>query len=111
MSLRSSLLVTLNNQLNNKLDNIANNLAKAVYDKSQSIVPVDTGELKNSCKIDKVDKGHYRVVYDSDHAIYAHEQPQSSRKNGYSQFLRIAVEDVSDDVDSVVKVSKGSDLL
>lgn len=76
----------------------AKRLANEIYAKAQSLVPVDTGELKQSCKVVRVRDGVYDVVYDCKHAIYAHEQPQSIRKSGYSQFLSIAVADVGDDV-------------
>lgn len=77
---------------------IAREIANSVYRKSQSIVPVDTGELEESCRVEYISEGHYRVVYDCDHAIYAHEQPQSSRHSGLSQFLAIAVDDVRDEI-------------
>lgn len=102
-----TLRLNLEKHLENQAHNLAREVAHKVYRASQAIVPIDTGELEESCRADYISNGHFRVMYDCDHAIYAHEQPQSSRKNGKSQFLALALDDVRDELSGIITTSSG----
>lgn len=63
--------------------------AKECLEDTNKIVPVQTGELKNSGKIVEVNKDEIDVVYNCDHALIVHENPHS---RGY-KFLEKTVDE------------------
>lgn len=75
-------------------DELSKELAEEIKEKSDRMCPVDSGELKKSGYIKEIENG-YEVGYSADHAIFAHEQPQSMRKNGESRFLYKAIIDTT----------------
>lgn len=59
-------------------------LTRYVFKPSQALVPVDTGLLKSTGHVrvgrDGNDRLHGSVVYDTDYAIYVHENPAARHK-------------------------------
>jgi HK97 gp10 family phage protein len=53
------------------VDTLERNVAHRVLDISETLVPVDTGELRNSGDIEKRDDG-YAVFYSAGHAQFVH---------------------------------------
>ena len=66
-------------------------MARAVYDESRTQVPVDTGALKRSGRIEERADGAVAVVYGGPNARYAasvHEIPGRRYRRGKWQYLR-----------------------
>lgn len=66
-----------------------------IYDKSQPLVPVDTGELKKSGKITKLDNG-YQIKYQAfngtyDYAPIQHENRKFKHTVGQAKYLEDAI--------------------
>lgn len=66
--------------------------ALEVLDISQTKVPVDKGFLKSRGRVEKTDTG-YIVIYDTDYAVYVHENTGVRHKIGTSKFLSEAYEE------------------
>lgn len=69
------------------------NIALKILDIAQTKVPVDTGFLKSRGRVEKTQSG-YMVVYDTDYAIYVHENTGVKHTIGTSKFLLEAYEEV-----------------
>ena len=69
------------------------NIALKILDIAQTKVPVDTGFLKSRGRVEKTESG-YMVVYDTDYAVYVHENTGVKHKVGTSKFLLEAYEEV-----------------
>lgn len=69
-------------------------IAEDILKEAKQNCPVDTGKLKNSGFVKKVDGG-YTVGFSEDYALIVHEQPQSYRENGERHFLSNAVEKIA----------------
>ena len=60
-----------------------------VLEEAQKNCPVDTGKLRDSGKI--TDSGtDYKIVFDTDYAIYVHEDLTKHHDNGEAKFLEKA---------------------
>ena len=68
-------------------------IALKILDVAQSKVPVDTGFLKSRGRVEKTQSG-CSIVYDTDYAIYVHEDTGVRHKIGTSKFLSEAYEEV-----------------
>lgn len=68
-------------------------IALEILDRAQTKVPVDTGFLKSTGRIEQIKDG-YKVVYDASYAIYVHEIDYYKHKNGKSRFLEEAYYEV-----------------
>lgn len=80
--------------MEDQVKELSKEIAEEIKEKSDDRCPVDTGDLKESSYIEETEHG-YEVGYSADHAIYAHEQPQSMRKNGESRFLYKSIIEVA----------------
>lgn len=49
-------------------------IAMTIFKLSQEYVPVDTGALRDSGRIEELDDGNYRIVYERPYAAYQHEE-------------------------------------
>lgn len=56
-------------------------IALKILDVSRTKVPVDTGFLKSSGKINQIKDG-FEIVYNADYAIYVHEDIDAKHPNG-----------------------------
>lgn len=61
-------------------------LAKAIYNESQTLVPVDTGRLKRSGEI-RQRTNSISILYTAPYAIWVHERVELSHDNGQAKFL------------------------
>ena len=52
--------------------------AKECLEDAKQVVPVDTGQLRESGKIVAKDDSTIEVIFDAEHAIYVHEMPSQS---------------------------------
>lgn len=69
--------------------------ATIIYNRSQELVPVDTGELKESGEVIDVGNNQFTVQYGTDHAIF--QEFGTSTQHG-TPFLRPAIDDTRDEV-------------
>lgn len=89
-------------QVRSKLKSIDNKILQAgkegVYDVAETIfedsranfVPIDTGELYNSARLDEIDRGKsYSAIvsYNTDYAIFVHEISYYRHSRGKSKYL------------------------
>lgn len=61
-----------------KLDSLVDtqnkmNITDMIFKLSQKYCPVDTGRLKESGRIEYLDGGGFRIIYDCDYSVYVHE--------------------------------------
>ncbi len=66
-------------------------LAERIMDFSQMLVPVDTGDLKESAFISKPSGGLFCMGYGAPHAPYVHEDTSASHEQGEAKFLEKAI--------------------
>lgn len=59
---------------------------------SKPLVPVDTGNLKNSGYTRKAGARAVEVGYAAAYAVYVHENLEAHHDNGQAKFLQVAVE-------------------
>lgn len=55
--------------------------AKELYDDSQEIVPVRTGELRKSGRVEKIERktyAKYLVTYSAEHGLWVHEMDEDT---------------------------------
>lgn len=76
--------------------------AKTCLEDAKDIVPVDTGELKQSGKTVIEDDDTIAVVFDAPHAIYVHEMPDQP---GY-KFLEKSVDQNHQKYDKIILEGK-----
>lgn len=69
-------------------------IAEDILKEAQRNCSVDTGKLKASGYVKKVEDG-YTVGFSEEYALIVHEQPQSYRENGERHFLSNAVEKIA----------------
>ena len=113
----SSVTVTSLAKLQKDFDDIPNKVMSGIekamgiiYDDSQPRVPVDTGALKRSGVIQKVDNG-YKIKYHSEnpkngynYAVIQHEETSFKHRVGQAKYLRNAIIDNMDKIeDAIVK--------
>lgn len=76
--------------------------AVLVKERSQELVPVDTGELKESCEIVSTGQGFERVskvTYKAKHALHVHEDLTADHPNGgQAKFLEQAMREAGVEV-------------
>jgi uncharacterized protein YyaL (SSP411 family) len=65
--------------------------AEAVLEAAQERVPVDTGELRSSGRVQVLDDGEAAVVFTADHAITVHEDLEAFHPEGEAKFLERAL--------------------
>lgn len=69
-------------------------VSEAIFERSQELVPIATGELYESGHIEERGK-FMSVVYDAPHALYVHEEIFAHHENGQAKFLETAVNEVA----------------
>lgn len=71
--------------------------AQDVLDASNDIVPVDTGELRNSGEVvtesNSKGKDSTSVAYSAEHAVAVHETPKNYQNGRKYKYLETALED------------------
>ena len=73
-------------QLKNACEAGAYAAGKVLAERSREQVPVATGRLKGTCRVEKT--GHTAsVLYGTDYAVYVHERTWVSHPNGKAKFL------------------------
>lgn len=113
----SSVMVKGLAELQNQIADIPNKTMKGIekamgiiYDASQPLVPVDTGALKRSGKIEEVDKG-LKIKYHSEnpkngynYAVIQHENTSFNHRVGQAKYLEDAIKNNLDKIeDAIVK--------
>jgi len=77
-------------EIDPELKQIQDTISESVLDRSNSLVPVDTGELRNSGHIVKSKDGN-NIIYDAPHSLVVHEDLSVTDKNGQAKFLEKAM--------------------
>lgn len=106
-------LSKLQNEINDIPNKVMSGIEKAmgiIYDSSQPLVPVDTGALKRSGTIIKVDNG-YTIKYHSEnpkngynYAVIQHENTSFKHRVGQAKYLEDAIKNNLDKIeDAIVK--------
>lgn len=70
-------------------------VSRKLLDEANTIVPVITGELKDSGHVEIISKNEAEVIYDAPHAVVVHEKPGFSK--GY-KWLEIATGVLEDEL-------------
>lgn len=73
-----------------RLNKALGDAAETILNESNQLIPIDTGKLKSSGKVEK-SKDRAMVIYDEDYAIYVHEDMEARHKRGQAKFLALAV--------------------
>lgn len=76
-------------------DEIGLELANQVLERAKDLVPVDTGDLRDSGQVVPEGDGSYAVEFTAPHAIYVHERTELHHAHGQAKFLEQAVAEVS----------------
>lgn len=82
------------------------NIALAILDRAQTKVPVDTGFLKSTGRVEQVDNG-YKVVYDAPYASYVESIDYYKHETGQAHFLEDAYNEI---MNSDLVIGGGGDL-
>lgn len=73
-------------------------LAEAIAERARELVPVDTGALRNSIRVEERDNG-YAVVAggpEAPYAIYVHERLDLHHEVGQAKFIEVAAMELVD---------------
>ena len=81
-------------------------IALAILDLAQTKVPVDTGFLKSTGRVEEVDSG-YKVVYDAPYASYVESIDYYKHETGQAHFLEDAYNEI---MNSDLVIGGGGDL-
>jgi HK97 gp10 family phage protein len=84
-------------------------MAEKVYDRSQNLVPVDTGDLKDSGKVIEAGEGA-QVIYDAGHALHVEfgtvkMKAQPYLRPAYEAEQRELVETAAKEIEAAIKES------
>lgn len=84
----------LNKELKTLTAKECQTIANDVFEVSQRNVPVDTGTLKGSGYIDKIDANSYTIGYSAEYAEHVHDDLSKYHQNGEAMFLANAVSEI-----------------
>lgn len=84
------------------MDRALEKAATKVFERSQELVPVDTGNLKGSGSMQKTGDHEFEVGYSADYALAVHEVFASHAAPTTWKYLEIASIEVEDDMNSFI---------
>jgi len=87
-------LESMQGNLLNKAEELEDEMAQDIYERMLEKIPTDTGELKESA-FNRRENGHRQVGTDAEHSRFVVAQPQKWRKNGRSEYLLEAAQEVT----------------
>ena len=89
----NKVLNNLTKEVSSRVDSIKEDnlkLAEEILEEAKRLCPVDTGELRDSGRVVKVDKA-YKVEFTAKYAVYVHENLSIKHERGQAQFLTQAI--------------------
>lgn len=103
----NSRLKTIARRLEEGLDDALKQVADDIAAGARSRVPVDSGDLKASIRVDKRGDGEYAIVAGDGDAYYARLVEQGTVKRPATPYLQPAVEAERDNLDNAVRRHMG----
>jgi len=91
-------LMKISKQAERNLEQSITEGSHVILDRSNELVPVATGELKDSGKVEKPSRLESEVTYDADYAIHVHEDLEAFHPHGQAKFLQTAISEKSKEI-------------